>query len=116
TATDTDIVTNGTWSHGAHAAGNSGSPARIELNGGSITTANETGRGSQDGDGSRSYGLFAEGAGASISADGTDITTLGQRAYGAHALGGAEIELQDVSISTEGFMAYGVYASGAGSV
>lgn len=116
TATDTEIETNGTWSHGAHAQGILGSPARIELTGGSITTANETGRGSQDGDGSRSYGLFAEGAGASISADGTSITTLGQRAYGAHALGGAQIDLNDVSISTEGFMAYGIYASGAGSV
>jgi len=117
TANNTDIVTSGTWSHGAHARlADSESSARIELTGGSIRTINETGRVAQDGDGSRSYALFARGAGASISADGTTIETLGQRAYGAHALDGAEIELSNLSITTNGFMAYGVYASGTGSV
>lgn len=117
TATNTNIVTSGTWSHGAHTRlSDAASSARIELIGGSIRTINETGRVAQDGDGSRSYALFAEGAGASISADGTTIETLGQRAYGAHALAGAEIELSNVSINTNGFMAYGVYASGRDSV
>lgn len=116
-ANDTHIVTNGTWSHGVLARmSEPGATARIELTGGSILTANETGRGAQQGDGSRSYALFADGAGASIKADGTIIETLGQRAYGAHALNGGKIELDNVSISTNGFMAYGVYASGVGSV
>lgn len=117
TANDVEVSTSGIWSHGVHAKSvDAAGPARIELVGGSVTTLNETGRGTQDGDGSRSYALFAEGEGASISAEGVNVRTLGQRAYGAHALGGSQIDLTDVDVETDGFMAYGLYASGPGSV
>ncbi|GAA5543688.1 autotransporter domain-containing protein [Brucella sp. NBRC 113783] len=112
TAVDTVITTNGVHSYGAF-ADNGG---QISLTGGSITTANEKGKGTQDGDGSRGYALFSQGNGSLVSAEGTAIHTLGQRAYGAYALNGGDVDLKNVSITTEGFMAYGVYASGAGSV
>ena len=109
--TDVAITTNGLRAYGAHAQAGS----TITLDGGSIVTANETGRGTQDGDGSRAYALYAEGADADIQAKDLSIATLGQRAYGAYAIGGANIGLTDTNISTEGFMAFGVYASGPGS-
>lgn len=112
TVVDTIITTNGIHSYGA-IADNGG---QISLTGGSITTANEKGKGTQDGDGSRGYALFSQGDGSFISADGTTIHTLGQRAYGAYAYNGGDVDLKNLSITTEGFMAYGVYASGTGSV
>lgn len=115
--TDVDIATEGLWAHGAHAMGaDDGNTNLISIVGGSITTENDKGRFTQDGDGSRAYALYAQGKGAEIEATGTDIRTYGQRAYGAYATGGATITLEDVAIETDGFMAYGVYASGAGSV
>jgi len=110
--TGTDIQTNGLWSHGAHAADDG---AQIILRGGSVVTANDKGKGTQDGDGSRAYALYADHAGATIATDGTTIETVGQRAYGAYAKDGGAISLDGGSISTQGFMAYGVYASGEGS-
>lgn len=115
-ATGDDIVTRGLHAYGVHAQAAGPDTAAIVLDGGSILTANETGRGTQQGDGARGYALYANGGGASISANGTTIRTLGQRSYGAYAVDGATIGLDDLSISTEGFMAYGVYASGAGSL
>lgn len=112
TVVDTVITTNGVHSYGAF-ADNGG---QISLTGGSITTANEKGKGTQDGDGSRGYALFSQGDDSFISADGTTIHTLGQRAYGAYAYNGGDVYLKNLSITTEGFMAYGVYASGTGSV
>jgi len=112
TGRDVAIQTGGLRGYGVQA--NAG--ASVSLTGGSVTTANATGRGTQNGDGSRAYALYADGAGSTVSATGTRISTLGQRAYGAYALGGSQIDLNNASISTEGFMAYGVYASGAGSV
>lgn len=112
TGNNVAIRTAGLRGYGVHA--NNG--ASVSLTGGSVTTANATGRGTQNGDGSRAYALYADGAGTTVSATGTTISTLGQRAYGAYALGGSQIDLNNASISTEGFMAYGVYASGAGSV
>jgi outer membrane autotransporter protein len=112
TVVDTLITTNGVHSYGAF-ADNGG---QISLTGGSITTANEKGKGTQDGDGSRGYALFSQGNGSFVSADGTTMHTLGQRAYGAYAYNGGDVDLKNLSITTEGFMAYGVYASGAGSV
>ncbi|KAA0969053.1 autotransporter domain-containing protein [Aureimonas fodinaquatilis] len=115
--TNATIVTNGFHSYGVSAtAGSLGQPSSITLNGGSILTANETGRGTQNGDGSRAYALYASGAGAQVSASQTSIQTLGQRAYGAYAINGSSIDLSNLSISTDGFMAYGVYASSPNSV
>lgn len=110
--TNTNITTNGIHAYGAF-ADNGG---QITLTGGSITTANEKGKGTQNGDGSRGYAIFSQGDGSFVSADGTTIHTLGQRAYGAYAYNGGDVDLKNLSITTEGFMAYGVYASGAGSV
>ncbi|WP_213980487.1 autotransporter domain-containing protein [Sphingomonas sp. dw_22] len=87
----------------------------VGLTGGSVSTLGEQGRVLQEGNGSRSYALYAAGEGSSITADGANITTLGQRSYGAYAVDGATIGLSNLSIDTDGFMAYGVYASGAGS-
>jgi len=113
---DSHIHTEGLWAHGAHAIGAAnGGTNRIVLEGGSITTANARGKGSQDGDGSRAYALFAEKAGAEIEARNVTISTVGQRAYGAYALNGGSIILDGGSIDTQGFMAYGIYASGEGS-
>lgn len=111
-ATGVAVETNGLYGYGARAqAGGS-----IAISGGSISTANTKGRDAQDGDGSRAYALTADGAGSTISvANGTAISTQGQRAYGAYATNGGEITLQDASVQTNGFMAYGLYASGAGS-
>src|SRR5690606_75177 len=88
-AFDTRIETLGLHAYGAHATSTDGSETSVQLTGGSIRTANETGRGEQQGDGSRAYALFAEGAGASIKASGLEIETLGQRAYGAYAIDGS---------------------------
>jgi len=110
--TDVTIATDGIHAYGAYATDGS----TITLTGGEVRTLDETGRGSQDGDGSRGYALYAKGAGSSVTATGTQIQTLGQRAYGAYATDGGVVTLNAVSISTEGFMAYGVYASGDGSV
>ncbi|WP_449101553.1 autotransporter outer membrane beta-barrel domain-containing protein [Pseudomonas veronii] len=109
--TDTTIRTEGLRGYGAYATADSS----ITLKGGAIITANETGRGTQNGDGSRAYALYAEGDGANISADDLSIKTLGQRAYGAYAIGGGDITLANTNVTTEGFMAYGLYASGVGS-
>lgn len=109
---DTHITTNGLHAYGAF-ADNGG---KISLTGGSITTANSKGKGTQDVDGSRGYAIYAKGAGSVVSAAGTTIHTVGQRAYGAYAIDGGTVSLNDLAITTEGFMAYGVYASGAGSV
>ncbi|XSG81320.1 MAG: autotransporter domain-containing protein [Methyloligella sp. ZOD6] len=115
TGQNVDIVTNGIRGYGAYATASGGETASIDLTGGSITNANTKGQGTQDGDGSRAYAVFAEGDGARVTTDGTTIHTLGQRAYGAYSIDGGTVELTDGSIRTEGFMAYGVYASGAGS-
>jgi len=108
---DTNVTTHGERGYGVYAT-----DGAINLVGGSVRTLNEKGRFLQDGDGARAYALHASGAGASITANGTTIETLGQRAYGVHAIDGAAIGLDDLAISTAGFMAYGIYASGAGSV
>ncbi|WP_188394401.1 autotransporter outer membrane beta-barrel domain-containing protein [Oxalicibacterium flavum] len=110
-ASNASVTTNGLHGYGARAE-NGGA---ITLDGGSITTSNPKGRGTQDGDGSRAYALTADGAGSSIAANGTTIVTEGQRAYGAYATNGGHVTLDGGSIATKGFMAYGVYASGAGS-
>jgi len=110
-ATGTAITTNGLHGYGARAE-NGGV---IELTGGTVTTSNPKGRGTQDGDGSRGYALTADGAGSGITAHGTVISTEGQRAYGAYATDGGHITLDGGSVHTNGFMAYGVYASGEGS-
>ena len=111
-ATNTTIETEGLYGFGARAE----SGGQIELTGGSIETKNEKGKGTQDGDGSRAYALSADGADSSISAKGTQITTQGQRAYGAYATNGGRVELDSLTVTTHGFMAYGLYASGAGSL
>jgi outer membrane autotransporter protein len=41
---------------------------------------------------------------------------MGQRAYGAYAVDGAEITLENTSITTHGFMAYGIYAREGGVI
>ncbi|MFI3905383.1 autotransporter domain-containing protein [Ochrobactrum sp. S1502_03] len=116
-ATDVNIITRSdNHAYGVYAKAAGPETADISLIGGSITTASAKGQGTQDGDGSRGYAILSEGAGASVSATGTTIHTVGQRAYGAYAIGGGTVALNDLAITTEGFMAYGVYASGAGSV
>ncbi|CAP40521.1 autotransporter domain-containing protein [Bordetella petrii] len=111
-ATNVTVNTEGLYGFGARAE-NGGA---ITLKGGSISTDNATGQGTQDGDGSRAYALSADGANSSISAqDGVVISTKGQRAYGAYATNGGHIELGGGSVTTQGFMAYGLYASGNGS-
>lgn len=102
--------------YGVYAKAAGPETANISLIGGSITTASAKGQGTQDGDGSRGYAILSEGAGASVSATGTTIHTVGQRAYGAYAIDGGTVSLNDLAITTEGFMAYGVYALSAGSV
>jgi|GEM_PF-440358 len=110
--TGTSITTNGLYSYGAYA--NSG--GTIRLDGGSVTTNNAKGKGTQDGDGSRAYALYADGTGSSVTTtNGTTILTQGQRAYGAYATNGANVTMNGGSITTNGFMAYGLYSSGAGS-
>ncbi|MFD0986652.1 autotransporter outer membrane beta-barrel domain-containing protein [Methyloligella solikamskensis] len=115
TGRDLDIVTNGLHAYGVYADVSGADTAKVNLTGGSITTANAKGQGAQDGDGSRGYAILAEGSGASVTTNGTTIHTLGQRAYGAYAINGGAVTLNKGSIKTEGFMGYGVYASGAGS-
>lgn len=113
TSTDSTLRTEGLYGYGAYAHDG----GAIVLNGGSVTTANATGQGIQDGDGSRAYALYANGTGSSVSAsNGTTILTNGQRAYGAYAINGGSVSLDGSSITTHGFMAYGLYSSGADSV
>src|SRR5690606_19074733 len=70
----------------------------VTMTGGFITTLNAKGKDTQDGDGSRAYAVYVKGAGSS--ADLTDVTILteGQRAYGAHAIGGGNVELTGGSV------------------
>ncbi|MBV7482929.1 autotransporter domain-containing protein [Bordetella sp. BOR01] len=112
TGTNVAVSTAGLHGYGARAEDG----GTITLTGGSISTNNEKGKGTQDGDGSRGYALAADGDGSKISTSDLLIATKGQRAYGAYATGGAEIGLEGGSVSTEGFMAYGLYASGDNSV
>jgi len=112
-ATGVIVNTEGLYGFGARAE----EGGSISLSGGSISTNNAKGQGTQEGDGSRAYALSADGAGSSIStAEGVVITTAGQRAYGAYATNGGHIELNGGSVVTQGFMAYGLYASGESSV
>lgn len=115
-ADNVDITTNGLWAFGAYAKTTGSDTSSITLNGGSITTAQNIGEGVYGAGEARAFALYANGAGATISATGTDITTVGRRSYGAYALAGGKIALSDIDISTRGFMGYGIYASGAGSV
>lgn len=112
TSTNSTLRTEGLYGYGAYAHDG----GAITLNGGSVTTANAKGQVIQDGDGSRAYALYANGAGSSVSATGTTILTDGQRAYGAYATNGGTVSLDGGSITTNGFMAYGLYSSGANSV
>ncbi|MDX3894059.1 autotransporter domain-containing protein [Pusillimonas sp.] len=105
------IETDGTWAFGLQATGG----GEIAMDGGSITTNNAKGKGTQDGNGSRAYAIYAKDADSSIETTGTTIVTQGQRAYGAYAIDGGNAELTGGSITTHGFMGYGVYASGADS-
>jgi outer membrane autotransporter protein len=90
--------------------------ADVSLTGGSVTTLTTRGQSDLTEGLARGYGLYANGAGSSVSADGTTIQTYGARSYGAHALAGGSVTLNNVSITTAGGFGYGVYASGAGSV
>src|SRR5690606_27550470 len=111
------VRTEGLWSRGLHALGADDAEINaIIFTGGSITTADAKGRFTQEGDGSRAYAMWAQGAGANINVTGTDIRTYGQRAYAAYATAGGVVDLTNVDIETDGFMAYGIYASGGGSV
>ncbi|MGB6104387.1 MAG: hypothetical protein WBF88_11145, partial [Pusillimonas sp.] len=115
TLNQVDIKTGGA-SSGLHAYGvHAKNGGRVAIDGGSIETRYAKGKDTQDGDGSRAYAIFAEGAGSTVTATNTIILTQGQRAYGAYATNGGNVELTGESITTHGFMAYGVYASGAGS-
>lgn len=96
-----DIATLGTYSHGAYAQ----SGGRIDLNGGSITTANG---------GSR--GLTATGAGSTIVARDVTIGTNAYNATGAAAETGASVTVQDGRITTTGNYSDGVSVSGANAV
>lgn len=110
-AANVAITTNGLNAYGAY-ADNGG---QIKLTGGSITSANTTGQGKQNGTGSKSYAIYSLGADSLVTADGTTINTNGQRAYGARAEDGGEVKLSNLDINTKGFMAYGIYAIGTGS-
>jgi outer membrane autotransporter protein len=92
------------------------SGAVVTLTGGSVTTLTTRGQTTTNEGLARGYALYANGAGSSVSADGTSIQTYGSRSYGAHALAGGAVALNNVSITTAGGFGYGVYASGAGSV
>ncbi|PWU76512.1 hypothetical protein DK867_04480 [Ochrobactrum sp. POC9] len=110
-AANVAVTTNGLNAYGAY-ADNGG---QITLTGGSITSANTTGQGKQNGAGSKSYAIYSVGTGSLVSADGTTIQTNGQRAYGARAEDGGEVKLSNLDINTKGFMGYGIYAIGTGS-
>ncbi len=111
-ASDTNVITHGIRGYGVFAD----EGGVISLEGGAITTANSTGKGTQNGDGSRAYALYASGDESRITTQGgSEIETLGQRAYGAYADHGGHIELNDATITTHGFMAYGLYANYEGS-
>lgn len=111
-ATHTRVTTQGIRGYGAHALDG----GNITLTGGSVTTANPKGQSTQSGDGSRAYALYARGEDSTVTAQGgTQITTFGQRAYGAYAEHGGHVVLNNASVTTHGFMGYGIYANWEGS-
>lgn len=111
-ATDVTVVTHGAAGYGAHATG---AATSISLNGGSITTLNGAGDGTEGPTSSRSHAVLAE-QGSHIDASNLAIATLGQRSFAVHALTGSTIDLENATVSTSGFEGYGLYAWGAGSV
>ncbi len=111
-ATDVTVVTHGAAGYGAHATG---ADTFISLNGGSITTLNGAGDGTEGPTSSRSHAVLAE-QGSHIEASNLAVSTHGQRSFAVHALTGSTIDLENVTVSTSGFEGYGLYAWGADSV
>lgn len=101
TAGATQLITQGTYSHGAYAQ-NGG---RIELDGGSVTTS-----------GSGSAALRAEGANATISAKNVTITTAGYNASGAYAENGARVTVEGGKITTTGGYGDAINVNGANAL
>ncbi|MBB1628859.1 hypothetical protein A9974_26830 [Achromobacter sp. UMC71] len=100
-ADNSQISTNGSWSHGAFAQ-NGG---RIYLEGGSVVTS-----------GGNGYGLRAEGSNASVIAKDVTITTSGYGSTGAYAENGGNVRVEGGTITTTGNYAAGVGVSGANAV
>ncbi|MFM9926846.1 pertactin-like passenger domain-containing protein, partial [Variovorax sp. H27-G14] len=76
----------------------------VELTGGSVSTTGSTG-----------YGLYTNGVGATLRANGTDVQTSGFSAKGAYAQDGS-IALTNVVITTRGVNGNGAHAEGGASL
>ena len=68
------------------------------------------------GAGQNSHALSVTGAGSSISAFDTTLSTIGDHSHGLKAESGAQVTLQGGSIETAGIGANGIDASGAGTL
>lgn len=95
--------------HGAQATGG----ASISLTGGSITALAGT-ENSTEYPAGFTYGLYAIGAGSSITSTDVAIETKEQWSYGVHARENATVTLNGGSVSTSGYRSHGLSASGAG--
>lgn len=101
TAGNSNLVTQGSYSHGAYAQ-NGG---RIDLDGGSVATS-----------GGGSAALRAEDSNAAITAKDMTITTAGPSASGAYAKNGASVRLEGGTITATGNNSDGVTVNGANSL
>ncbi|MGU3577281.1 autotransporter outer membrane beta-barrel domain-containing protein, partial [Brucellaceae bacterium C25G] len=99
-ASDVNITINNDYDVGAQA----NRDGIIHLNGGSVTTAGKNG-----------YGLFTIGDNSTLTADGTHITTSGEKALGAYSSHG-NITLTDVTITTAGSNAHGAMVQSGGQL
>ena len=68
------------------------------------------------GAGQGAHALSATGAGSSIDARGTSVSTKGNYSHGVQAASGAQVSLQGGNIETAGTGAHGIDASGAGTL
>jgi hypothetical protein len=102
-ATDSQISTQGEWSHGAYAQDG----GKIVLEGGTVTTSGSSG----------GYGLSAEGANASITAKNLSVYAAGLNSRAVHAGSGGTVKIENSTIRTNlsGFGS-GLSATGAGSL
>nr|WP_181377282.1 autotransporter outer membrane beta-barrel domain-containing protein [Ochrobactrum sp. LM19]AJW29934.1 outer membrane autotransporter barrel domain-containing protein [Ochrobactrum sp. LM19] len=62
-----------------------------------------------------SSGIFADGFGANVTMGNSQITTIATDSHGIHARSGGTIDAERVDVTTSGERAYGAYAVGAGS-
>ncbi len=99
------ITTNGDRGYGVFAYSEPGGKGEVNITDADITTK-----------GDDAFGLTAQGAASVINASGLSIATEGDRGHGAYAYRGAHISLSDSEITTIGDKAYGLQANGTESV